>query len=287
MANTVVIPQLVSANLNTLFYERSIARNITNTNWEAELLEQGKTLDILTPTPATIGDYTFGTDITWEDSGFTSDTLTIDQDKYFAVKTDKLIQLQAKTGVDVNGSIVDRTLPNMVLEADKYVLSLVNDTNFTTNTKGSTVSPIAINSANILEVLSELGVTLTEQNVPEDDRMIVLPAGIFAKIDLAGVTLDTDNSDILAMGYRGKFAGFDIFESNQVNQLTGGDAGKYKIVAGSYSTFAFANQFVNVEEITQFENDRGTGIRGWNVFGAKVLNEDKAVILTATVAAEA
>lgn len=286
MANTAVIPALVSANLNKFFYEMSIARNITNTEWEAELLEEGKTIDILTPTPATIGDYVHATGITWEDSGFLKSTLTIDQDKYFAVKTDKLIQIQAKKGVDVNGSIVDRTLPNMVLEADKYVLSLVDDTNFTTNAKGSTTTPVAINSANVLEVLSEIGVTLTEQNVPENDRMIVLPPGVFAKIDLAGVSLDTDNSEILAMGYRGKFAGFDIFESNQVNQLTGGDAGKYKIVAGSYSTFAFANQFVDVEEVTKFENDRGSGIRGWNVFGAKIINEDKAVILTATVAAE-
>ena len=287
MAITAVIPALVSANLNKFFFERSIARNITNTEWEDELLEEGKTLDILTPTAATIGDYDHATGITWEDSGFTKSTLTIDQDKYFAVKTDKLIQIQAKKGVDVNQSIVDRTLPNMVLEADKYVLSLVNDTNFTTNALGSTVSPIAINSANILETLSDIGVTLTEANVPEGDRMIVLPPGLFAKIDLAGVTLDTDNSEILSMGYRGKFAGFDIFESNQVNQLTGGDAGKYKIIAGSYSTFAFANQFVNVETVDKFENDRGSGIRGWNVFGADIINEDKAVILTATVAAEA
>jgi hypothetical protein len=287
MAITAVIPALVSANLNKFFFERSIARNITNTEWESELLEEGKTLDILAPTPATISDYVHGSGITWEDSGFTKSTLTIDQDKYFAVKTDKLIQVQAKKGVDINNSIVDRTLPNMVLEADKYILSLVNDTNFTTNAKGTTLAPIAINSANILETLSEIGVTLTETNVPEGDRMIVLPPGIFAKIDLAGITLDTDNSEILAMGYRGKFAGFDIFESNQVNQLTGGDAGKYKIIAGSYSTFAFANQFVNVETVDKFEGDRGSGIRGWNVFGADIINEDKAVILTATVAAEA
>jgi hypothetical protein len=287
MAITAVIPALVSANLNKFFFERSIARNITNTEWQSELLEEGKTLDILAPTPATISDYVHGSGITWEDSGFTKSTLTIDQDKYFAVKTDKLIQVQAKKGVDINNSIVDRTLPNMVLEADKYILSLVTDANFTTNAKGSTVSPIAINSANILETLSEIGVTLTEANVPEGDRMIVLPPGIFAKIDLAGVTLDTDNSEILAMGYRGKFAGFDIFESNQVNQLTGGDAGKYKIIAGSYSTFAFANQFVNVETVDKFEGDRGSGIRGWNVFGSDIINEDKAVILTATVAAEA
>ena len=84
-----------------------------------------------------------------------------------------------------------------------------------------------------------------------------------------------------------KFAGFDIFESNQVNELSGGDAGKFKIMAGSYSTIAFANQFVNVDTVDRFENDRGTGVRGWNVFGAKVINEDKAVLLTATVAAEA
>jgi len=287
MANTAVIPALVSANLNKDFTEKSIARSITNTEWESELLEEGKTIDILAPTPATISDYVHGDGITWEDSGFTKDTLTIDQDKYFAVKTDKLIQLQAKKGLDVNDAVLNTTLPGMILEADKHILGLVTDANFTTNAKGSTVSPIAINSANILETLSEIGVTLTEQNVPEGDRMTVLPAGIFAKIDLAGVTLDTSNSEIIAMGYRGKFAGFDIFESNQVNQLTGGDAGKYKIVAGSYSTFAFANQFVNVENVDKFESDRGSGIRGWNVFGAKIINEDKAVILTATVAAEA
>ena len=42
MAITAVIPALVSANLNKFFVERSIARSITNTEWEAELLEQGK-----------------------------------------------------------------------------------------------------------------------------------------------------------------------------------------------------------------------------------------------------
>ncbi len=284
MAITAVIPALVSANLNKNFSEQSIARNITNTEWEAELLEEGKSLDILTPTPATIEDYVDADGLTWEDSGFTSSTLVIDQDKAFAVKTDKLIQLQAKKGLDVNGAVLDVTLPGMVLEADKYVLGLVTDANFTTNPLGSTTTPIAINSANILETLTEIGVTLTEANVPTDDRMVILPAGLVAKIDLAGVTLDTSNSEIIAKGYKGKFADFDIFESNQVNQVAGG---KYKIVAGSYSTFAFANQFVSVETVDKFEGNRGSGIRGWNVFGAKIINEPKAVILTATVAAEA
>lgn len=284
MANTAVIPALVSANLNKDFTEQSIARNITNTEWEAELLQEGKSLDILTPTPATISDYVDATGLTWEDSGYTSSTLTIDQDKAFAVKTDKLIQLQAKKGLDVNGAVLDVTLPGMLLKADAHILGLVTDANFTTNAVGSTGAPIAINSANILETFTEIGVTLTEANVPTDDRMVVLPAGLVAKIDLAGVTLDTSNSEIIAKGYKGKFADFDIFESNQVYQVT---AGKYKIVAGSYSTFAFANQFVSVETVDKFEGNRGSGIRGWNVFGAKIINEDKAVILTATVAAEA
>ena len=47
MAITAVIPALVSANLNKFFYELSIARNITNTEWEVELLEEGKTIDFV------------------------------------------------------------------------------------------------------------------------------------------------------------------------------------------------------------------------------------------------
>ncbi len=280
MATTTLVPVVVSAKLNKIFQEQSMARAITTNEWEGELMDQGSVVKIQSFAASTVADYSGS--VSYEAATSSEVSLTIDISKYFATEVTKVEQKQAKSGIDIMSGVVQRTIPNLMLEADKAVMAL--HSGITTNVSGNTTTPIAVNSANIVDEFVKFNVKMDEENVNPEDRFIVLPPALYAKITLAGITLDTDNSEILSNNWKGKFLGVDVYVSNQVVAVTGG---KYKCIGGSYSGIAFAQQINDVEYFEKLEGKFASAVRGLSVFGTDIINETKLYLLTATVAAEA
>ena len=67
--------------------------------------------------------------------------------------------------------------------------------------------------------------------------------------------------------------GCDIYVSNQL----GTKNGKTVMMAGSYSSIAYAEQVLETQVIDRLEDSFDTAVRGRIVFGAKVIRPDELV----------
>lgn len=283
MAGTdLFIPSLWSGALLKGFQKQMVYAALCNRDYEGEIKGQGDTVKILTLSGGfTVGDYVKNsTTISYETPAGTSQDLTIDQAKYFAFAVDDVDKYQSKPELLVsNTQLAGQDVADVV---DQYVRDLmVAGAGITTNL-GDDTTPLDINSAAVLSTFVTIAEAMDNANVPEAGRWIVIPPWFKKKLTLAKIDKDTNNSQTLANGFVGRYAGFDVYTSVNVKNTAGA---KYKIVAGTNAATTFASQVADVESL-RLETQFGTGIRGLYLYAGKVTRSTLA-LATCDEAAEA
>ena len=120
---------------------------------------------------------------------------------------------------------------------------------------------------------------LDEQNVPETDRCLILPAritGLIKKSDLRDASLAGDDTSIVRNGRLGMIDRFMLYHSNLLDYDVA--AGEYNIIAGHKSALTFAAQ-MDDEKLVHMLNPRKHGelIRGLMVYGFEVIKPESLV----------
>ena len=275
MSVTGFIPELWSRRINKKLRESLVFGSVVNTDYEGEIGAGGDTVKINSIGDVTIGNYTPNrTSITPEQLNDYQTTLAIDQKKYFAFKIDDVDKAQ------VNANVMDEAMQSAAWglknAADEYIAALYTDA-------GNTITSTAIDSTNALASVLTLGQYLSQENVPEDGRWLVIPPWFKTKLLLAKA-LVTDNgaaADAFTNGKVGRVGGFDLYESNNVSN----DGTTYYIMAGTKKAISFAAQ-VNKVEAYRPEASFSDAVKGLYVYGAKVVYPDALAVLTATVGSE-
>lgn len=275
MSVTGFIPELWSRRINQKLRESLVFGSVVNTDYEGEIGSGGDTVKINSIGDVTIGNYTpNSTSITPEQLNDYQTTLLIDQKKYFAFKIDDVDKAQ------VNANVMDEAMQSAAWglknAADEYIAALYTDA-------GNTITSTAIDSTNALASVLTLGQYLSQENVPEDGRWLVIPPWFKTKLLLAKA-LVTDNgaaADAFTNGKVGRVGGFDLYESNNVSN----DGTTYYIMAGTKKAISFAAQ-VNKVEAYRPEASFSDAVKGLYVYGAKVVYPDALAVLTATVGSE-
>jgi len=275
MSVTNFIPELWSKRINQKLRDSLVFGSVVNTDYEGEIGSGGDTVKINSIGDVTIGNYTpNSTSITPEQLNDYQTTLAIDQKKYFAFKIDDVDKAQ------VNANVMDEAMQSAAWglknAADEYIAALYTDA-------GNTITSTAIDSTNALASVLTLGQYLSQENVPEDGRWLVIPPWFKTKLLLAKA-LVTDNgaaADAFTNGKVGRVGGFDLYESNNVSN----DGTTYYIMAGTKKAISFAAQ-VNKVEAYRPEASFSDAIKGLYVYGAKVVYPDALAVLTATVGSE-
>lgn len=269
------IPELWSRRINQKLRESLVFGSVVNTDYEGEIGSGGDTVKINSIGDVSIGTYVpNSTSITPEQLNDYQTTLAIDQKKYFAFKVDDVDRAQ------VNANVMDEAMQSAAWglknSADEYIAALYTDA-------GNTITSTAIDSTNVLAAVLTLGQYLSQENVPEDGRWLVIPPWFKTKLVLAKA-LVTDNgaaADAFTNGKVGRVGGFDLYESNNISN----DGTTYYIMAGSKKAISFAAQ-VNKVEAYRPEASFSDAIKGLYVYGAKVVYPDALAVLTATVGSE-
>jgi hypothetical protein len=275
MSVTGFIPELWSRRINQKLRESLVFGSVVNTDYEGEIGSGGDTVKINSIGDVTIGTYTpNSTSITPEQLNDYQTTLAIDQKKYFAFKVDDVDKAQ------INANVMDEAMQSAAWglknAADEYIAALYTDA-------GNTITSTAIDSTNVLASVLTLGQYLSQENVPEDGRWLVIPPWFKTKLLLAKA-LVTDNgaaADAFTNGKVGRVGGFDLYESNNVSN----NGTTYYIMAGSKKAISFAAQ-VNKVEAYRPEASFSDAVKGLYVYGAKVVYPDALAVLTATVGSE-
>lgn len=265
------IPSVWAARLLTALDKALIygQANVSNRDYEGEILRAGNTVKIASIGDVTIGSYTKDADINDPES-LTDDeqTLSIDQAKYFNFYVDSIDR--AQQNVNVLDEAMRRSAWKLRDVADAYLAGIMDAAVPSGNKIGSIASPIEPTKDDAYEYLVDLGVLLDEANTPIDGRFVVVPAwfhGLLLK-DERFIKAGTSRADdSLVNGEVGEAAGFRILKSNNVPNTTGA---KYKIIAGHSIATAYVEQVVDVQTYKP-EKRFGDAVKGLHVYGAKVV----------------
>lgn len=207
----------------------------------------------------TIGDYT-GADITIEEMSDEGQILTIDQAKYFAFYVDDVDKAQSVPGLPEKYQ--QKSVHGLAVARDTYVATLIN-----TATNKTTVT---MTEEGFKKGVDEAIVELRERNFAEEGVIEITPAGYnLFKNHL--ITLSTNNPEYIKKGIVGMYDGFEVVMSNNL-KTPGCVRGKKAI--------AFAGQLEKVEAC-RAEKRFADIIKGLDVYGAKVIDEDRIQVLTA------
>lgn len=284
------VPNVVwSGKMLIKFYQSTVFGDICNTNYEGEISKMGDSLKIRTTPTITISDYTKFQDLDEEIPSSDPVTLDIDRAKYFNFVVDDVDKFQSDLDYvedftrDASEQLkisTDRTiLGNVYTQADddnqgSTAGLLSNNINL-----GTSGSPVQLTKANVLEYIVDLGTVLDEQDVPEDDRALVLPAwacGLIKKSDLKDASLAGDSVSIMRNGRLGMIDRFTIYKSNLLATVADSGSTVTNIIACQKNAISFAAQFTKMETLRSVKTF-GEIIRGLMVYGFKVLKPEALV----------
>lgn len=278
MAISNFIPQLWEARLLEHLDKNLVYGNLVNRDYEGDISAAGDTVKINQISDITVKDYVKGTALTYDDVDGVQTVLTIDQQKYASFKVDDVDAAQANVNL-VDGAM-RRASYALGDAVDQYIASFYKSAGITTGL-GTDAKPIAVASAaTAYESLVDLKCALDEGNVPNQGRWVVVPSwfyGLMLKDDRFVAAGTTKTDTVLANGFIGQAAGFNIYQSNNVPNTSGA---KYKILAGTNDAISFAQQLTKTEALRS-ESAFSDLVRTLLVYGAAVVQPGALACLTA------
>lgn len=244
----------------------------TNRNYQGEIADAGSTVRILQIGDVTVSDYT-GTLPDAEGLTDSNLDLVIDQRKFFNFVVDDVDVRRSVLMLIDEGS--KRAAISMTDVRDQYVASF-HSAIHAQNTVGSDASPIVIGFAagqtKPYDAFLDLTQKLDEANVGTTDRRVVLPPWFIRGLKAQfGDRASSLGDQVTGNGLAGQVDGVSIYQSNNVANVGGA---KFKIMMGQ-PVITWADAIVKTETFRP-EKKFGTGVKGLNVYGAK-LTQTKAM----------
>jgi hypothetical protein len=301
------IPTLWSGKLLAKFYQNTILSEITNTDYEGELKNQGDTVRIRLAPSISISDYTVGQSLSYEVPTPIYQDMQVNKGKYFGVQVSDVLDYQA----DIN-------LMNMFTEdaAKQLKIAIENEVFFNsfvtqgaaTGNYGATAGKISAaynlgtdttpidqaTPANVLNTILRMATVLDEQNVPEDGRFLIISPydrQLLMQSNIAQAYFTGDQASTIRTGKVGMLDRFSVYVSNL---LPRGEAGKALVaglsatstggavtnakarrtmIAGTKAAVSFA-MTINKTEPLRNQTDFGDIVRGLAVYGRKVVKPE-------------
>ena len=257
-----------------------------------EIKNQGDKVIIRQTPTITIRDYSKGQTLTIERPEADIVEMEIDKGKYFNFICDDVDAYQSDIKLMDDWS--RDASKQMHIEIDTGVLgdifSDAHDDNKGTTAGiktggfnfGTTGSPVVITKDAILEYIVDCNTVLTEQNVPDESRWIVIPpwfAGMIKKSDLKDASLTGDAQSPIRNGRIGMIDDTMLYKSNLLTVVADSSGfNAWHIMAGQRNALSFAAQMTKMQTL-QAESTFGTLVRGLNIYGYKILKPEALVDL--------
>jgi len=305
------IPTLWSGKLLAKFYQNTMLSEVTNTDYEGELKNQGDTVRIRLAPSISISDYTVGQNLSYEVPTPSFQDMQVNKGKYFGVQVNDVLAYQS-----------DMNLMNMFTEdaAKQLKIAIENEVFFNSfvtegpaaANEGATAGAISaaynlgtdtapIDQAtpeNVLKAILRMSTVLDEQNVPEDGRFLILTPydrHLLMQSSIAQAYFTGDQSSTIRTGKIGMLDRFSVYVSNLLPKgeagkalvaglsatSTGGSVSNAKarrtMIAGTKAATSFA-MTINKTEPLRNQTDFGDIVRGLAVYGRKVVKPQALVV---------
>lgn len=243
--------------------------------------KNAKEVKILGVTRPTIRTYVSGTSLTRESVVDTSQTLQINQYKYFNFEVEDIDKAQSVPGL-LEATIHEASL-GLAEEGDKYVASIIE----TATEDGVAPLPqsgsvISLSKDNAMASVEAGFATLYGNNVKVNDMLYleVAPA-VFVLYRQALTELSTNNPEILKKGAVGKINNAYVCVENLLptgKTGTGSTDNVYYNILRTPKAIAFVEQIDKVEAYRP-EDAFTDAVKGLYVFGAKIVRPKEIYIM--------
>ncbi len=305
------IPTLWSGKLLAKFYQNTMLSEVTNTDYEGELKNQGDTVRIRLAPSISISDYTAGQSLSYEVPEPSYQDMQVNKGKYFGVQVNDVLAYQSDMSL-MNMFTEDAAKQlKIAIENEVFFQSFVTEGPAAAN-EGATAGAISaaynlgtdtapIDQAtpeNVLKAILRMSTALDEQNVPEDGRYLVISPydrHLLMQSSIAQAYFSGDNSSTVRTGKIGMLDRFSVYVSNLLpkgaaakalvaglSAASGGatltDAkARRTMVAGTKAAVSFA-MTINKTEPLRNQTDFGDIVRGLAVYGRKVTKPEALVV---------
>lgn len=251
--------------------------------------QYAQTVKILGVGDPTIGNY-LGQDITIETMKDKSQDLVIDVQKYFAFEVPDVDKAQSVPGLPEKYQ--EKSVKGLALTREKFIGALVagkaqstkdEEAKNSTYKEGATNIVTATNKtkAAIRAALTAAIVKLRENNFDDSGVAEISPAD-YALFKDELIDLKTNNDELIKRGVVGMF---DNYEVKSTNNIYKDDTHSYAIVRSKHA-IAFVGQ-INEVEAGRMEKRFSDYIRGLDVYGAKIIDQNQLVCVKIPLVATA
>lgn len=248
-------------------------RNHCNFQYEKES-KNAKEVKILSVNRPTIRTYVPGTPIQREGATDSSQTLMLNQYRYFNFEVEDIVKAQSVPGL--MEALTDEAGKGLALEGDKYVAAIVKaDVESDAPTVSVSGSVITLTNKNAMESVEAGFATLYANDCKVSDTFYLeLAPTVFTTYRQQLTELSTNNPEILKKGAVGKINNaFVCIE----NCLPEGDGAHYNILRTD-KAIAFAEQIDKVEKYRP-EDAFTDAVKGLYVFGAKIIRPKEIYVM--------
>jgi len=281
------IPEVWSSKMAKKYYKKTVLTAICNTDYEGEIKQQGDKVYIRTVPDVTVFDHQKGMLLPKQRPESTDIEMLVDKGKGWNILLDDVDKVQSdidllnKFTADAAKQLdisVDNTLLGAVYaDASAYNCGATAGKDTAGYNLGASGAPIQITKTNIIDYITYCGGVLDEQNVPDENRWMVIPSWMAVQLkssDLKDVSMTGDGKSIIRTGLLGMIDRFVLYQSNNIGYVAAATESSgfksYYVLFGNKDAITFANQFTKTESLRSTDSF-DTIIRGLMVWGYKTI----------------
>lgn len=280
----VFVPEFWSGMLNKKLEKSGVAMKIVNKRYEGEIKNAGDTVRIQEIPEIAINSYNPSGTLTYESPDGTSQSLIIDQQKYFAFKVDDITKAQAN--VSLAEKLMEEAKKGVDIVKDSFILGKFADI-----PAANKLTTAQITTSNAYSVFVDLAKILKNNNAIQSADNDIYGTSNKVKEAMPWVVINPDveavllkspefihasekGDRVLRDGSIGSIAGLDIMVCTNLPTVRTGTEGSYvytiNVMAGINDAITFASQVVKIETLRDKDAFKDL-VRGLYVYGAKTV----------------
>lgn len=289
LPNGVWSPTIYSKRVLKAFRKKTVAEDITNTDFSGEVSAFGDSVKIIQEPDITIAAYTRGQALVTQPLSDSEVTLTITKANQFQFGVDDIEKKHAH--LNWTEMATSRAAYKLSDAFDSEVLSYITTAVPTAQKYGGIAAAADLidcgfDSGEVTpnKIMNRLKRYLDELNVPEDNRWLVASPRFWevagdedSKLLNSDYTSGSENLMRNGRVHDGTVAGFKLYRSN--NAVTGSVSGTtyYTVLAGHKSAVATVSQLAQVESFRSHDFF-GDVVRGMHLYGRNVIRSESLVL---------
>lgn len=281
------VPEIFSQKVLNFFRTMSVVEGITNNDYYGEISAFGDTVRVIKEPTISITPYLRGDTVTAQALADDELTLILDLANTFAFAVDDIEEKISH----INWSQLATGSATYSLKNtfDKEVLLFMSTKALAANiinadTLDATTATLGFGAGetNPLNQISEMGKLLSIQDVPEENRWLVVDPAFMELVQRADSTLLSTDFNQGGTGLRnglvfeGKLRGFSVFMTNNaptVDTTDGSPTNRPVLMAGHMSSTATASAITKVETLRDTSTFADI-VRGLHVYGREVIRPE-------------